>query len=375
MKRIFEFRKVLSLFMAMVFLMSFVSVYAFGGYGKGFVNSNGDIDRTIHFDLIEDNATLSQEEIDSLIKMREEEKLARDVYLTLYDKWGLQVFNNIAKSEETHTLAVKDLLDLYNVEDPVVDDTVGVFTNPEFSELYSQLVSQGEESVVSALKVGATIEDLDIKDLEDDMKLTDNQNILLVYKNLKQGSYNHMRAFVGQLENYNETYEPQYISIEEFNYILETPMGHGNMNSGKNVESNVNDFRGRGMVNANVNGVEHGLLFFKNYNGKFSEDTKKFSYSFEKNYNEALEYKNKIENRGFFSKVFFGGDRESAEKILEKVNENEKLIVELKSKLLNSSDVEAQVILEQIRLLEEENNVLKQLALEEKNKKGLFRWW
>lgn len=49
--------------------------------------------------------------------MREEEKLARDVYLTFGEKWGLTLFTNIAKSEQTHTDAVKTLLDRYEIKD------------------------------------------------------------------------------------------------------------------------------------------------------------------------------------------------------------------------------------------------------------------
>jgi len=36
--------------------------------------------------------SIMDEEIDSLVFMREEEKLARDVYIKLYDLWGLQIF-------------------------------------------------------------------------------------------------------------------------------------------------------------------------------------------------------------------------------------------------------------------------------------------
>ena len=36
--------------------------------------------------------SLTDEEIESLVFMHEEEKLARDVYLTLYDLWGFQIF-------------------------------------------------------------------------------------------------------------------------------------------------------------------------------------------------------------------------------------------------------------------------------------------
>jgi hypothetical protein len=92
-----------------------------------------------------------------LIKMREEEKLARDVYATLYDVWEMPIFSNISQSEQRHMNAVKVLIDKYDLVDPVTDSTVGVFTDPEFTWLYVLLVEQGSASLVDALIVGATI--------------------------------------------------------------------------------------------------------------------------------------------------------------------------------------------------------------------------
>lgn len=45
------------------------------------------------------NNILNAAEIEGLLFMREEEKLAHDVYLALYAKWGLPIFQNIAQSE------------------------------------------------------------------------------------------------------------------------------------------------------------------------------------------------------------------------------------------------------------------------------------
>lgn len=47
--------------------------------------------------------------MDDLLYMREEEKLARDVYITLYEKWGIPVFNNISNRESDHN----DLIQAY----------------------------------------------------------------------------------------------------------------------------------------------------------------------------------------------------------------------------------------------------------------------
>ncbi len=178
---------------------------------------------------------LTQEEKDGLLYMVEEEKLAHDVYITLYGKWGLQIFNNIAGSETTHVNAVRTLLEKYNITDPTKDEPVGVFTNPDLQALYNQLVEQGSKSVVDALKVGALIEETDIIDLQERIDQTDKLDIIAVYENLMMGSRNHLRAFVKTLSNYGVAYEPQLLSMEEYEAIINASMetgsngqGHGN---------------------------------------------------------------------------------------------------------------------------------------------------
>ncbi len=104
--------------------------------------------------------SLSQDEESAILKMREEEKLARDVYTTLYGKWRIQTFQKIAFSEQKHMDAVKALVEKYSLTDPVVDDRVGVFSSEEYQKLYDKLVADGKDSQVGALKVGATIKDL-----------------------------------------------------------------------------------------------------------------------------------------------------------------------------------------------------------------------
>lgn len=181
---------------------------------------------------------IDEKEEAGLILMREEEKLAHDVYRTLGEKWGQKIFFNIADSEYTHTNAVKVLLERYNVEDPVTTEAVGVFTSSDMQNLYNTLVEQGEKSLLDALIVGATVEDLDIKDLEDLLAETDNQDIINTYSNLQRGSRNHMRAFVKNITRQGGEYTPQYISAEEYEAIIEGEQergnggGHGGMNEG-----------------------------------------------------------------------------------------------------------------------------------------------
>lgn len=170
---------------------------------------------------------LSNAELTSLSFMREEEKLARDVYITLYNKWGVNIFTNISNSEQTHMDAILLLLNKYSLTDPVGSNAVGVFNNATLQNLYNQLVAQGNTSVLDAYKVGATIEDLDIFDLKTALTGIDNQDIRLVYDMLTKGSRNHMRSFYKNILNTGGAYIPQYITQAEFDAIINSAMETG----------------------------------------------------------------------------------------------------------------------------------------------------
>ncbi len=284
-------KKIMSLFLTFVFVLSFLaSANAYGMYGRSeeFRNYGMYNDSRYEHQISVENypyEDLDQNEIDGLIFMREEEKLARDVYLAFYDLYGEQIFSNIAKSESSHTSAVKALLEKYDIEDPVVSDERGVFKNEELQRLYDQLIEQGSESLIAALKVGATIEDLDIKDLKERIELTDNQDIKLVYGNLERGSRNHLRAFTSSLEKYGEEYKPQYISEEYFYSIISSDMEPGmNENStvqkrqgfrNKNAKKNFRNGRLNGNLNVEEtqtiqeNSKEESQNFFVNLWNRF----------------------------------------------------------------------------------------------------------
>lgn len=123
--------------------------------------------------IFSSQADLSEAEQEALIYMREEEKLALDVYQQMYDLWGTPIFNNIRASEQTHTAAVEALLERYDVPDPASEES-GVFTNPDLQVLYDDLVARGSQSLSAALQVGAAIEEIDILDLQERLAQTEN---------------------------------------------------------------------------------------------------------------------------------------------------------------------------------------------------------
>ena len=162
-----------------------------------------------------------------LVYMREEEKLARDVYIAMDDLWGLRVFRNISYSEQRHMDAVLSIMTRYSIADPVGNNDPGVFESDTLQQLYLDLVSRGSGSLNDALVVGATIEDLDIKDLQDALGRTDNEDISTVYQNLMKGSRNHLRSFVSLLTANGITYEPQFISQFDYDAIINSPKESG----------------------------------------------------------------------------------------------------------------------------------------------------
>jgi hypothetical protein len=162
---------------------------------------------------------LTQAEINDLKFIREEEKLARDVYLFSLNKYQLIIFDNISTSEQTHMDSVLGLLNKYGISDPA-STQIGVFANSELQTLYDNLITQSNISSSEALIVGATIEDLDINDIDQFTINTTKPDLLNVYNNLVCGSKNHLRFFVNDLETIGINYTPQFISLEEYNLII-----------------------------------------------------------------------------------------------------------------------------------------------------------
>ena len=138
---------------------------------------------------------LTDAEVENILYMRQEEKLARDVYLTLYEKWDVAIFANISESEQRHMDAIKKLITIYGLEDPIVDDTVGQFTDPIFTVLFEQFVADGSVSLLDALNVGVAIEEQDIADLNAALDETTMRNVRRVFQNLLRGSTRHLAAF------------------------------------------------------------------------------------------------------------------------------------------------------------------------------------
>jgi len=164
--------------------------------------------------------TLEEAELARILFIREEEKLAYDVYKTLFDKYGATVFQNIPNSELSHMESMLTIIKKYELVDPVDVNPRGIFKNTALQTLYNQLIEKGNISILSAYQVGALIEELDISDLTSSLAVTNNQDVRLVYDFLNKGSRNHLRSFYKNIKFSNGTYTPIYLSQSEFDSIV-----------------------------------------------------------------------------------------------------------------------------------------------------------
>ncbi len=154
---------------------------------------------------------------DGLAFMREEEKLAHDLYLAMADLYGLPVFSNIARSESLHMDAMLTLLQAYGLPDPAAGKQPGEFSDPTLQALYDDLLARAQASQIEALRVAALVEETDILDLQERMAQTDEADIARTYQNLLQASGMHLRAFAQQIERQTGSqYEPVLLDASEY---------------------------------------------------------------------------------------------------------------------------------------------------------------
>ncbi|MBJ7469935.1 MAG: DUF2202 domain-containing protein [Solirubrobacteraceae bacterium] len=140
-------------------------------------------------------ATLTTEQAAALAYLREEEKLARDVYLVLSGTSGDRRFTMIGRSEQQHYDMVGGLLATYGVPDPALGRKPGAFTDPALQDAYDDFVQRGSVSREAALAVGREIERMDLADLAERRAGLPQPDIQAVVDRLAAGSQRHLAAF------------------------------------------------------------------------------------------------------------------------------------------------------------------------------------
>lgn len=210
-------------------------------------------------------ADLTADEIEFLFAVREDEKLARDVYATFYTKFQNKIFENIGNSESTHLKAIERLYDYYEIDYPAVGDA-GKFSDPQLQHLYDSLIVKGD-SLLAAVKIMANLEESNIFHYREVLKTITNTNIKIVIENLEKGSENHFKAAIRQITALGGVYTPLLISSEDYRDIIALGFEQGKRykylnngqtnNQGKNINSQ-NGKRGAVSNNGSCNQTSNG---------------------------------------------------------------------------------------------------------------------
>lgn len=161
-----------------------------------------------------------QDKID-LHYLQEEEKLARDVYLTLRAKFNSVIFQNISESEQRHTDSVLNLLNLYQIPSVALSE-VGKFHDASLQTLYNDLILSGTKGASEASLVGALVEEVDIADLKKMLSTTKNPDLMNTYRKLMTASERHLNSFVSlwKSQTGSTAYKAQVLSQADVDTIL-----------------------------------------------------------------------------------------------------------------------------------------------------------
>ena len=165
---------------------------------------------------------LTDAEVNGILSLREEEKVAYDVYTVMFEKYESKVFKNIAENEKEHMNKIKELIDQFNLTDPIAGtiDQKGVFSNKKMQTMYDEMILGGNYGLLDALRAAARFEETDIVDLRKYLSSASDQSVINVYLNLESGSQDHLRSLVKYIEDEGISYKPSYLSKEDFDKIM-----------------------------------------------------------------------------------------------------------------------------------------------------------
>ncbi len=200
---------------------------------------------------------LTDEQKYAIAYMWNDEKMAHDLYLALYDIFPNKTLYNIAtKAETTHKSIVENLAKTYDInitnyqngygehysQEDLDKYGAGEFFIPAVQQTYDTLYNQGSKSEIDALKVGCMVEVVDVDDLDKYLDVVkDKPDITSAFENLRSGSYNHYWAFDTALKNLGVSNGCCSLGDEYCKTPEEFPSNNGNENKGK---GNGNGYQG-----------------------------------------------------------------------------------------------------------------------------------
>ena len=159
-------------------------------------------------------ATLSSREKEGLLFIWEEEKAARDLYASLYEKNNLSIFMNLITSEQSHMDQARAVIEKYGL--PLPENEQGIFQNQTMQQTHDELLAEGLQSDQDALRAAAAFEEISIMDLEKELAAAQAEDIRTVYQGLLAGSRKHLRSYVSDLADQGIQYDPRHLDRGEF---------------------------------------------------------------------------------------------------------------------------------------------------------------
>lgn len=217
------------------------------------VNSDGvtSFNTPVLTPTFENTAELTAEEIEFLFAVREDEKVARDLYAHFYSKYQLKPFEMIGKAESNHISAVEKLLTFYSISFPALSEA-GIFANAERQLNYTTLAASGNTSL-EAFTTAAKLEETGIYDYMTVLQDITNPNIKLVIEHLMKASSNHLKAFLRNIDALGGSYTPSILSQEQFDNIIKSNFDNGRRLKKRGGDNGTNNGDGHNRIKGSVN--------------------------------------------------------------------------------------------------------------------------
>lgn len=151
----------------------------------------------------------------------DEERAAGDLYREFGAKYALRPFQHIPQAEARHEAALRDFAAAAGMD--LKTGEPGQYASPDIQALYDKLLTEGNASVVAALRTGAFVEERDILDLRRlQEKYATVPELLPILSALETGSEHHLNAFVRMLAMRGEIYEPQLLEAGDYAALIES---------------------------------------------------------------------------------------------------------------------------------------------------------
>lgn len=157
-----------------------------------------------------------------LQKMYEEEKMSYDLYTEFFNRWGLNVFDQVRESEAIHMLRIEELMETKDMPQGtgISGGDKGFYENKDVQALYDEYTVLGNISDITALETAALMEENDIANLRAHIKMQTDDRALKVFAQMERASRNHLRAFVKSLKISGIEYQPAVLSQSEYDNII-----------------------------------------------------------------------------------------------------------------------------------------------------------